>query len=108
MRRAQGIEDIGLGEAVKTYYPRYFPAGFLILVAATVGGALAFPGTPDKWPTFLAIGFLLGVLGALIGALVYNRRKWRLQPSRDGSTCCFPSRARNKSRSAVRLQGRHP
>jgi hypothetical protein len=76
MRRAQGVEDNGLGEAVKTYYTRYFPAGFLILVAAgTIGGTLAFPGTTERWPTFLAFGFLLGFLGALIGGLVYNAKK---------------------------------
>ncbi|GAA5189482.1 hypothetical protein GCM10023346_04130 [Arthrobacter gyeryongensis] len=76
MRRAQGVEDNGLGEAVKTYYTRYFPAGFFILVAAgTIGGSLAFPGTPERWPTFLTFGFLLGFLGALIGGLVYNAKK---------------------------------
>ncbi|MEV7136446.1 hypothetical protein AB0N24_26680 [Arthrobacter sp. NPDC093128] len=75
-RRAQGVEDNGLGEAVKTYYTRYFPAGFFILVAAgTIGGTLAFPGTPERWPTFLTFGFLLGFLGALIGGLVYNAKK---------------------------------
>ncbi|MBT2512418.1 hypothetical protein [Arthrobacter sp. ISL-30] len=76
MRRAQGVEDNGLGEAVKTYYTRYFPAGFLILVATgTIGGTLAFPGTPERWPTFLTFGFLLGFLGALIVGLVYNSKK---------------------------------
>jgi hypothetical protein len=76
MRRAQGIEDNGLGEAVTTYYTRYFPAEFFILVAAaTVGATLAFPGTPEKWPTFLTFGFLLGFLGALIGGLIYNAKK---------------------------------
>ncbi|MEV7135749.1 hypothetical protein AB0N24_23050 [Arthrobacter sp. NPDC093128] len=76
MRRAQGIEDIGLGEAVKTYYTRYFPAGFFILVAAvTIGATLAFPGTPERLPVFLTFGFLLGFLGALIGGLVYNAKK---------------------------------
>lgn len=75
-RRAQGGEDNGLGEAVKTYYTRYFPAGFFILVAAgTIGAILAFPGTPERLPTFLSLGFLLGFLGALIGGLVYNAKR---------------------------------
>lgn len=75
-RRAQGIEDNGLGDALKTYYTRYFPAGFLILVTAgTIGGTLAFPGIRERWPTFLAFGLVLGFLGALIGGLVYNAKK---------------------------------
>jgi hypothetical protein len=76
MRRAQGVEDNGLGEAVKTYYTRYFPAGFFILVATgTIGGTLAFPGTPERWPTFLTFGVLLAALGVVVGGLVYNAKK---------------------------------
>ncbi|WP_181038499.1 hypothetical protein [Arthrobacter sp. ZGTC131] len=76
MRRAQGIEDNGLGEAVKTYYTRYFPAGLFILVAAgTMGGILAFRATLAEWASFLMFGFLLAVLGILIGGLVYNAKK---------------------------------
>lgn len=75
-RRAQGIEDNGLGEALRTYYTRYFPAGFLILVVAgTVIGALAFPGTQEDWLTFLSFGFLLGVVVAFVGGLIYNAKK---------------------------------
>ena len=75
-RRAEGIEDNGLGEAVKLYYTGYFPTGFFILVAAgTVIGTLVFPDTPEKWLTSLAFGFLLAVLGALVGGLVYNTKK---------------------------------
>ena len=32
-------------------------------------------GTPERWPTFLTFGFLLGFLGALVGGLVYNAKK---------------------------------
>ncbi len=75
-RRAQGIADLGLGDALKTYYTRYFPAGVIILVAAgTVGGILAFGGAPADWPSFLVFGFFLGVLGAAIGGLIYNAKK---------------------------------
>lgn len=75
-RRAQGIEDNGLSQAVRLYYTSFFPAGFFILVAVgTVGGTLVFPDTPEKWATSLALGLLLGVLGALIGGLVYNAKK---------------------------------
>lgn len=31
IRRAQGIEDNGLGDAVKTYFTRYFPAGLFLV-----------------------------------------------------------------------------
>lgn len=75
-RRSQGIEDNGLGEAVKTYYTRYFPAGLFALAAAVaVAGILAFPGTPGMWPTLLSFGFLLGVLAGVVGGLIYNAKK---------------------------------
>lgn len=75
-RRAQGIADNGLGEALKTYYTRYLPAGVVILVATgTVGGALAFGNTLADWPDYIAVGCLLAVLGVIIGGLVYNAKK---------------------------------
>lgn len=75
-RRAQGIADLGLGGALKTYYTLHFPAGVIILVTAgTVGGMLAFGGGPADWPSFLLFGFFLAVLGAAIGGLIYNAKK---------------------------------
>lgn len=74
-RRAQGVEDKGLGKALKTYYTRYFPGGLFLVAAVTLGGMLAFPGTGTDWPTFLAFGFLFGVLIALVGGLIYNAKK---------------------------------
>ena len=74
-RRAQGVEDKGLGEALKTYYTWYFPTGLFLVAAATVGGVLIFRGTGADWVTFLAFGFLFGVLAALVGGLVYNGKK---------------------------------
>ncbi|MBT2535039.1 hypothetical protein [Arthrobacter sp. ISL-69] len=75
-RRSQGIEDNGLGKAVKTYYTRYFPAGLFALVAVgAVTGILAFPRTPEVWPTLLSFGFLLGVVVAFVGGLIYNAKK---------------------------------
>ena len=75
-RRAQGVEDLGLGGALKTYYTRYFPAGVIILVAAgTILASLVFGGGPSDWPSFLAAGFLLAVLGAVIGGVMYNAKK---------------------------------
>lgn len=75
-KRAQGLSDDGLGEAVKTYYTRYFPAGLVILLSAgTVGGMLAFRAVPGDWASFLVFGFFLAILGVLIGGLVYNSKK---------------------------------
>jgi hypothetical protein len=75
-RRAQGIADLGLGGALKTYYTLYFPAGVIILVAVgTVGGMLAFGGSAADWSSFLLFGFFLAVLGAAIGGLIYNAKK---------------------------------
>jgi hypothetical protein len=76
VRRAQGIADNGLGEAVKTYYTRYVPAGLVILVGAgTVAGILAFGGALADWEPYLVFGFFLALLGVVIGGLVYNAKK---------------------------------
>lgn len=54
-RRSEAIQDLGLGEAVKTYYTRYVPLGLALSVAAgAVIGALLFPDTADSWPLLLA------------------------------------------------------
>lgn len=75
IRRAQGIEDNGLGEAVKTYFTRYFPAGLFLVAVGTAVGILGLRGTLSDWPTYLAFGFLLAVLSVVIGGLVYNAKK---------------------------------
>lgn len=77
IRRAQGIADNGLGEALKTYYTRYFPAGLIILLAAgTLVGILAFGGTIADWGSYsVMFGFFLAVLGVLVGGLVYKAKK---------------------------------
>jgi hypothetical protein len=105
-RRAQGIEDNGLGEAVKTYFARYFPAGLFLVVVGTAVAILGLRGPLSAWPT-LALGFLVAVLGAVVGGLAFNSKKVAPRPSRGRSTCCFPWKVGNKSRSGVRLQGRH-
>ncbi|WP_314215430.1 hypothetical protein [Pseudarthrobacter equi] len=75
-RRAQGIQDNGLGDALKTYYTRYFPVGLVLSVAAgTVVGALIFPDAPEKGLTFLAFGIVLGAIAVFIGGLIYNAKK---------------------------------
>lgn len=53
-----------------------FPGGTVrLVVVGTVAGILAFPGTPEMWPTLLSFGFLLGVVVAFVGGLIYNAKK---------------------------------
>lgn len=76
MKRAQGIEDIGLGPAVKNYYTRYLPAGLAVLiVAGTVVGVLVFGAAPSGWASLLVFGIAFAAFGGLIGGLVYNAKK---------------------------------
>lgn len=76
MRRAQGIQDKGLGKAVKTYYTRYFPIGLVLSLAAGILiGVMAFPDVQEKLPAFLALGIVLGACTALIGGLIFNTKK---------------------------------
>ncbi|PTT59386.1 hypothetical protein [Arthrobacter sp. HMWF013] len=76
MRRAKGVQDNGLGEAIKTYYTRYFPFGLALSVAVgAVIGALTFPDIADKGPILLAFGISLAACTAVIGGLIYNAKK---------------------------------
>jgi hypothetical protein len=75
-KRAQGLADRGLGEAVKTYYTRFWPGGvFVLVVIGSVVAALAFGGSLGDWPSYLAFGFMLAGLGTMIGGLVFNSKK---------------------------------
>lgn len=75
-RRAQGLADNGLGEAVKNYYIRFVPAGVVILAGiGTVGAVLAFQGSFADWPSYLLFGVMLAGLGVLVGGLIYNSKK---------------------------------
>jgi hypothetical protein len=75
-KRAQGLVDRGLGEAVKTYYTRFWPGGvFVLVVIGSVVAALAFGGSLGDWPSYLAFGFMLAGLGTMIGGLVFNPKK---------------------------------
>jgi hypothetical protein len=76
MRRAEGVHDNGLGEALKTYYTRYFPLGLALSVSVGAAiGALIFPDTADHGPIPLALGISLAACTALIGGLIYNAKK---------------------------------
>ncbi|MFF1880198.1 hypothetical protein ACFVVC_01850 [Pseudarthrobacter sp. NPDC058196] len=76
MRRAKGIQDNGLGDAIRTYYTRYFPP--ILVVSVAVGsavGALAFPDIAHDGRTLAGFGIALAALSALIGGLIYNAKK---------------------------------
>lgn len=76
MKKARGVEDLGLGPAVKNYYTRYFPGGALVLLIAGMWvGTLIFPVTPSSWASHLSLGFLFVAAGATIGGLIYNAKK---------------------------------
>lgn len=76
-KRAQGLADHGLGEAVKTYYTRFWPGGVIVLVViGSVVAALAFRGSLDNdWPSYLPFGLMLAGLGTMIGGLIFNSKK---------------------------------
>lgn len=76
MKKAQGVEDIGMGPAVKSYYTRYLPAGALALLAAGTGaGNLMIGAAPANWAAYLSVGLIFATAGILIGGLVYNSKK---------------------------------
>lgn len=75
-KRARGVEDKGLGEAVKTYYAVYLPVGLAaLLLVATFGGVLISGRAPGDWSSFWLFGWVFAFLGAVIGGLIYNAKK---------------------------------
>lgn len=75
-RRAAGIEDRGLGPAIRRYYTRYLPAGALVIGAGVaVAGPLASLAGPVDWELVVVLGVLCAVLAASVGGILYNR-KW--------------------------------
>ncbi|MFE4837936.1 hypothetical protein ACFRAU_25040 [Arthrobacter sp. NPDC056691] len=78
-RRARGLADYGLGQAVRTYYTIYFPVGLAaLIVLGAVAAGLTF-GDELGWPELIGFGFLLAGLGAMAGGLIYNSK--RLSPA---------------------------
>ena len=81
-RRAQGLTDKGLGDAVRIYYTRFFPIGLLVLLLlGTLIGMFALGAEPAEWPRFLVFGCFLAALGAAVGGFVYNAK--RVRPAAD-------------------------
>ncbi len=84
-RRAAGIRDNGMGEALRIYYTRHFPVGAVVLLALGAGGAyLLFGDERPAWQTYLQFGVLLTTTGCLVGGLVYNSK--RLKPKAELGT----------------------
>ncbi|MHA7145142.1 hypothetical protein ACX80U_10535 [Arthrobacter sp. TmT3-37] len=75
-RYAQGFADNGIGEALRIYYTRYFPAGVVLYI-----GALALVGTllsgdnPIEWGFIVQVGALLFALFAAIAGFTYNAKR---------------------------------
>ncbi|WP_159801736.1 hypothetical protein [Arthrobacter zhaoguopingii] len=78
-RWAAGTQDHGMGEEIRIYYTRYFPAGaLLLLIVGTVGSYLLW-GRQISWFEQLEFGVLLMATGSMIGGLVYNAKRLKLR-----------------------------
>lgn len=87
--RAEGITDLGVGVAVRTYFSVYFP--LIVLGGLGIGLALA-----SIWPELggdffrsgISIGLLLAGLGIFVVGLIYGNKNVRplVQPQRIGVT----------------------
>ncbi len=75
-RYAQGFADNGMGEALRVYYTRYFPAGVILYVGAlALVGSLLSGGEPTNWRLVLQAGSFLFALLAAIAGLIYNSKR---------------------------------
>ena len=84
-RRASGVRDNGMGEALRTYYTRYFPVGAVLLLALGSGGSyLLFGDEQTAWQPHLEFGVILTSTGCLVGGLIYNAK--RLKPKAELGT----------------------
>ncbi|WP_045730417.1 hypothetical protein [Pseudarthrobacter chlorophenolicus] len=74
-RRAEGIADKGLDQAVKRYFTTYFPTGMVLLFVVGAGvGLLLFQGEWAASLSYLFAGIALAYLGAIAGGIVYNAK----------------------------------
>jgi hypothetical protein len=87
--RAEGLTDLGIGDALRRYYLVHFP--ITLLAALAVGFALAtlWPGVTESFlQSGLYLGLLLAGLGILIVGWVYGSKKVSpmVRPRRVGVT----------------------
>jgi len=85
---ANGVTDYGIAKAVRTYYVVYLPVGAVLLIA--VGAflsVLVFGLSPDDWPSYLGFGISIAAVGALVGGLIYARKRVNplVRPKRQGA-----------------------
>lgn len=107
IRKARGVEDIGLGPAVKTYYTRYFPVGVLVLTAAGAAAALlGFTDPLDDWGLALSVGLLLAAVGAVVGGLVYNAKKVAPAAQLNKTEVLFPLDSGERQQIQRRIMGK--
>jgi hypothetical protein len=73
---AQGFADNGIGEALRVYYTRYFPAGVVLYIGAlALVGPLLSGDEPTKWRFILQVGAVLFALLAAITGFTYNAKR---------------------------------
>ncbi|RJU02021.1 hypothetical protein D6T65_05225 [Arthrobacter frigidicola] len=97
-----------MGEAVRIYYTRYFPALALLLLALGTGGSYLLWRGQVSWLEHLRIGVLLMATGCMIGGLVYNAK--RLKPRVDLGTADAMIALNRADHASVRRQitGKEP
>ncbi len=107
-RWAAGTRDNGMGEAVRIYYTRYFPALALLLFTLGTGISYLLGRGQVSWFEHLQIGVLLMATGWLIGGFVYNAK--RLKPSVDLGRADVMIALNKTDQASVRRQitGREP
>ncbi|WP_157940116.1 hypothetical protein [Arthrobacter ruber] len=75
-RYAHGFADNGMGEALRVYYTRYFPAGVILYAGAlALVGSLLSGDEPTNWRLVLQAGSFLFALLAAIAGLIYNSKR---------------------------------
>jgi hypothetical protein len=87
-RIAEGITDYGISKALRTYFLLYLPVGVIFLTGAGfLLSVLIFGNLREEWPTHLAIGLMLTMLGTMIGGFVYSGKRVnpQVRPQRSGA-----------------------
>lgn len=74
-RYARGFADNGMGEALRVYYTRYFPAGVILYaIVVAVIAPLLYDGPPNWSRVLQGSAALFGLLAAIAG-LIYNVKR---------------------------------
>jgi len=87
--RAEGLTDLGIGDAVRRYYVVYLPVIVLVAIGSTFVFASLWPPAPGSLlVAAVASGLMMGGLASSIAGLVYASKKIgpKVQPRRIGVT----------------------